>query len=337
MIAYSVIVPAYHSTQTLPHCLAALQRQSIDRACYEIIVVDDGSTDETASVAEQALDLSVAPNAHVIRAGHAGPAAARNIGAQAARGEIILFTDADCAPAGDWIEQMVQPFDDPQIAGAKGAYRTWQRSIVARFVQQEYQDKYDRMSHQTTIDFVDTYSAAYRREVFLANSGFDTAFTTASVEDQEFSFRLAAQGYRLVFVPRAIVHHRHDANLSDYLRRKFGIGYWKALLLRRHPNKVVRDSHTPQVIKVQMGLLAVALLGTFSPVLVPDLAWLALSAWLLLLLTMLPLLIKIARRDPAVVWIAPLMIMLRALGLGAGLIAGFLRFYLQPSSAAQPS
>jgi cellulose synthase/poly-beta-1,6-N-acetylglucosamine synthase-like glycosyltransferase len=271
----------------------------------------------------------------VIRAPHGGPAHARNLGAQAARGEILAFTDADCEPAHDWLERLTAPLRNETVMGAKGVYRTRQKSLVARFVQQEYQDKYDRLAKQATIDFVDTYSAAYRRDVFLANGGFDESFTTASVEDQEFSFRLAAQGHRLVFAPAAAVYHQHDATLSEYARRKFGIGCWKMLVLRRHPGKAMRDSHTPQLLKVQMGLLAAALLTT-AATLLNHTAWVLAAdiCWLLLLVSMLPLLSKIAWRDPAVIPVAPLLIGARALCLGLGLVRGFQRFTLQPKSPA---
>ena len=144
-----------------------------------------------------------------------------------------------------------------RVAGAKGTYLTGQRAVVARFTQLEYEDRYDRMVGVETIDFIDTYSAAYRRDIFLANGGFDTTFLAASVEDQEFSFRLAEKGYRLVFVPAAKVFHRHNHTLSAYTRRKFFIGYWKVLVTRRHPGRAVKDSHTPQALKLQMGLAAV--------------------------------------------------------------------------------
>ena len=332
MLTYSVIVPAYRATDVLPRCVAALRDQSLPCDAYEIIVVDDGSPDQTADVAEKILGDA---NGRVIRAPHGGPAHARNLGAQAARGAILAFTDADCEPAHDWLEHLTAPLHDETIAGTKGVYRTRQKSLVARFVQQEYQDKYDRLANQTTIDFVDTYSAAYRREVFLASGGFDENFTTASVEDQEFSFRLTAQGHRLVFAPRAVVYHQHDATLSEYARRKFGIGCWKMLVLKRHPGKAVRDSHTPQLLKVQMLLLAGALLTTVATTLNYN-AWVIAADvfWLLVLISMLPLLSKIARRDPAVIVIAPLMIGARALCLGLGLLRGFQRFTLQPKSVA---
>jgi len=297
---------------------------------YEIIVVDDGSIDNTAEAARK----SGADK--VLRLPHQGPAAARNAGVEAAVGDIVLFTDADCEPAPDWVEKMTSPFDDPEVVGAKGVYRTRQRGLVARFVQLEYEDRYDRMARQEQIDFIDTYSAAYRRDVFLKNGGFDPIFITASVEDQEFSFRLARKGYKLVFVPDAIVYYHHEANLIEYFRRKFGIGYWKALLLRWHPEKAVRDSHTPQVLKFQILLLGLTGLGIFLGLFRPE-GWLIASgSAFLFFLSTVPFILKAARKDPPVALIAPAMLVIRAFALGVGLLAGFLRFGPRPAPRRAP-
>ncbi len=330
---FSIIIPAYQAATVLPQCLDALCHQSIDRSRYEIIVVDDGSPDNTADVAEQALQnqspAHVIRAAQVIRAAHGGPAHARNLGVQAAQSNLVLFTDADCEPAPDWIEQLSGAFVDPVISGAKGAYRTRQTSLIARFVQQEYQERYDRLQRLTPIDFVDTHAAAYRRDVFIAQGGFDAVgLPTASVEDQEFSFRLAASGHRLVFVPEAVVYHQHNTSLQRYFRRKYHIGYWKIYVLRRHPAKALRDSHTPQMIKVQIVLLAAALSITLAALLLPIGPNVPIGVWVAFFLTLGPLLIKIARRDPAVLLVAPLMIGVRTLALGLGMFNGLLRFYV---------
>jgi cellulose synthase/poly-beta-1,6-N-acetylglucosamine synthase-like glycosyltransferase len=316
---YSVIIPAYQAAAVLPRCLQALQQQTAPRDHYEIIVVDDGSTDDTAAIADQLLHDQPA---QVIRAPHSGAALARNLGAQAARGSVLIFTDADCEPAPNWLEQLTRVFTDPAVSGARGVYRTRQRSLIARFVQQEYLERYDRLTPLTPIDFVDTYSAAYRREVFLDNGGFSTGFPAASVEDQELSFRLNQRGHRLVFVPEAMVYHQHNATLSSYFRRKFKIGYWKIAVLKRHPGKARRDSHTPQIVKAQIGLISAALLSTFIALCLPSEPLIPIGLWLILELTMLPLLVKIARRDPPVLIVAPLLILTRALALGLGLLAG---------------
>jgi len=319
----SVIVPAYNAGDTLSSCLSALRAQSLPGAQYEVVVVDDGSTDGTADIARQF-------GARLICQQNAGPAAARNRGAQAARGQILLFTDSDCEPAPDWIEHMVAPFGDPELQGAKGAYRTRQKELVARFVQLEYEEKYDRLLRQPWIDFVDTYSAAYRRDVFLANGGFDDAFSAASVEDQEFSFRLARKGYKLAFVPTAIVYHTHDASLGEYWRRKFGIGYWKALLLRLHPERMIGDSHTPQSLKAQIGLA-----GLMMPMLLlvpwwPAVRWPSLAVVLAFVLTVLPFLVRAAPRGWAMLLVCPFLLLVRALALGSGLLVGATHFCRRP-------
>ena len=310
----SVIIPAYNAAGTIADCLTALAHQTTVRALYEIIVVDDGSTDATRAIAEKYSDV------RVMTTTHRGAAAARNVGARAARGDIFLFTDADCAPTENWIAAMFAPFADARVVGAKGIYRTRQRERIARFVQLEYEEKYARMSRAPTIDFIDTYSAAYRRDALLANSGFDETLPVA--EDQEFSFRLAQQGRRLMFAPEAIVYHRHVATLGAYVRRKFRIGYWKVRVHVRHPSKVWHDSHTPPTLKLQT-VLFLAILAVMSAAVFVPMAW-GLVALLaaILFVSALPLVGFVARRDPALALIALPMIGARAGALGAGLVAG---------------
>lgn len=315
----SVVVPVYNGARCIASCLDSLMHQTVAPDSYEIVVVDDGSTDETVSIVRQyPVQCLTQP--------HSGAATARNLGWRAAHGSLILFTDADCRPASDWIESLCAPFKDPRISGAKGVYRTCQRGLVARFVQLEYEEKYRRLAHQSKIDFVDTYSAAYRKSVLQAVGGFDDRFPNASVEDQELSFRLAKSGYRLVFQPQAVVYHEHVSHLLAYTRRKFRIGFWKALVHLRHPDKIVRDSHTPQSLKIQMLLIATM---AVTPGLGPALGW-QVVLWLLaaegglLLASMMPLAGKVYARDRAVLPIVPGMLIVRALALAIGLMCGII-------------
>lgn len=311
----SVVVPVRNGAACLPACLDALQAQTLTADRYEIIVIDDGSIDGTPALARR-------PGVACDSIAASGPAAARNHGARQAHGEILLFTDADCVPAAEWAETLLAAFADPEVVGAKGAYRTRERGRVPRFVQLEYLSKYRRMAKLPDIDFIDTYSAAYRRTVFLANDGFDTSFPTASVEDQEFSFRLARKGYRLKFVPGAIVYHRHDLTAAAYMRRKFWIGYWKAFLLRRHPEKALTDSHTPASQRLQIALLATAALALGLSWFWPGLAAAALAVMLLFVLTAVNFLTFVAQADPGVLPVALPLLFARAASLGLGLAAG---------------
>jgi cellulose synthase/poly-beta-1,6-N-acetylglucosamine synthase-like glycosyltransferase len=247
-IQASVVVPVRNGEKVLPRCLGSLLEQTVSRSDYEIVVVDDGSTDRTFQVAR---DFGV----RLVSQPPQGPSVARNRGVEEALAPIVLFTDADCAPARDWIERMLEPFEDPEVAGVKGTYTSGQKSLTARFVQREYESKYERMAAFPVIDFIDTYSAGFRREAFRAAGGYDPAYETASVEDQEFSFRLHERGAKMLFVPEARVDHFHVDRWPKYLRKKFKIGYYKALLLIQHPDRIKGDSHTPRSLQLQILLL----------------------------------------------------------------------------------
>jgi lipopolysaccharide/colanic/teichoic acid biosynthesis glycosyltransferase/glycosyltransferase involved in cell wall biosynthesis len=317
----SVIVPAKDAAKTIGECIQALLHQEGMRfdSDYEVIIVDDGSTDDTALIAQRYF-------VSVIQKKNEGPAAARNAGARIAKGSLLAFTDADCAPSPTWLSDLAQRFSNPEVVGVKGAYRTNQIELVPRFVQLEYEYKYVRMLQQYTIDFIDTHSAAYRKEVFSHNGGFDESFPVPSVEDQEFSFRLARKGYRLVFEPDAVVFHQHDRNVSEYLQRKFGIGYWKAFMLHWIPEKAFSDSHTAPTQRLEILLLALMLFTIPVIVLLPTYGSLFFLIILVVFLaTISPFLRFIGSQDPKVLWIAPGMLFLRAGALGTGLLRGFIR------------
>jgi len=305
----------YNGATTLDACLRALAMQTVDPSRYEVIVVDDGSTDGSAEIAaEHGMTL--------IRQARQGAAAARNRGAQQAHGLILLFTDADCEPLPTWIEEMLAPFADSAVAGAKGTYRTRQQSLVARFTQAEYEEKYDRLARLERIDFVDTHAAAYRRDLFLEAGGFDASFPAALVEDQELSYRLAERGHKLVFAPAACVYHQHPATTWHYARRKIQLGRWKVRVHLRHPAKAVRDSYTPWTQKAQLVLLplfagfaAAAALGSAPWLIAAGLAGLGLGSTL-------PLLRKAVRFGWPVVLVTPLLVLVRALALDLGMAWG---------------
>jgi glycosyltransferase involved in cell wall biosynthesis len=317
VIDYSVVVPAYQAAGEIGACVVALRAQSMDRARYEILVVDDGSTDGTAGCARGAGADRV-----LVLPRRGGAAAARNAGLQAARGAIVLFTDADCQPAPEWLPRMAAPFADPRVAGVKGALCTRQRALIARLTQLEYDIRYERMARRPSIDFVDTGAAAFRRILLLRYGGFDAAYAVPSAEDVDLSFRLARDGQRLVFVPDACVYHPHPASLRAYLARKGRYGLWRALLYLRYPEKIAGDAHTDPALKLQF--LLVALVGLLG---VGGLVWRPLWAAAALALggflgTTLPFVRWAWPRDRAVALAWPGVTLLRVLVQGVGLAVG---------------
>ena len=314
-VRFSVIIPAYNAESTLAACLKALDSQSMPREDYEVIVVDDGSTDGTSRIAKRF-------NINFIFQKNQGPAVARNRGANAAVGDIILFTDSDCVSDHNWIQEMVRPFNNPDIIGVKGAYKTRQTSLAARFAQAEFEDRYDLLQKYHYIDMIDTYSAAFQKDVFLKIGGFDEGFPVANNEDTDLSYRLVASGYKLIFNPRAFVYHTHPDTLIKYLTVKFWRGYWRMVVYRRYPDKAVKDTYTPKVVKIQTLLTAFSL-----PLLC--LSWLATIffyltglCWSIVIISSFPFSIKTFRKNKKVVLISPAVILLRSLVFAIGGLLG---------------
>jgi cellulose synthase/poly-beta-1,6-N-acetylglucosamine synthase-like glycosyltransferase len=184
------------------------------------------------------------------------------------------------------------------------------------------------MKRDCHIDFVDTYAAGFVKDDFLKAGKFDTRFSTASVEDQEFSFRMWKNGYRMVFNPAARVYHTHSDTLWNYMKKKFRIGFWKALVLKSHPKKLVRDSHTPQTLKLEMGFAMLFLTSlVLSPVSSQALFY-GLFPLAGFVVTICPFVLKLFRQDPAVALFAPFLLSARAVSLSLGLMAGALEFYV---------
>ncbi len=323
----SVIIPAYNAAQIIGECLEALLHQSMDQADYEVIVVDDGSTDGTDEIAR-------AHGVRVFSQPNQGPTTARNQGVAQAGGDILLFTDADCVPAETWIEEMVKPLSDPEVVGVKGAYATRQQGLTPRFIQLEFEDRYRLLRRDKYIDFVDTHAAAFKRRVFDIAGGFDPSIPGPTAEDADLSYRIASLGYKMVFNPKAIVYHRHPERWLDYLWVKLWRSCWRISAYRKHPGKMIRDSYTPQVLKIQIILLYAALgslLGTFF---FGGFVWVALGALVLLVISTLPFAWEAWQKDRAVGLIAPFILISRSAAFGLGVIAG-LAILLVWSGAAE--
>jgi glycosyltransferase involved in cell wall biosynthesis len=313
----SIVVPTFNGASRIGACLNALLQQE-STLTAEIVVVNDGSNDDTEHLVKSFSGI------HLINQANAGPAAARNRGVRESRGDIIIFTDDDCVPAPDWLEAMTAPFTDANIAGVKGIYRTRQKQLIARFIQIEYEDRYRRMARFPSIDFIDTYSAAFRRKNFLDIGGFDTGFPVACAEDAELSYRMSSRKWTMRFAPQAIVYHTHPANLWQYLKKKYKFAYWRVLATRKNPQKAFRDSHTPQLMKLQMLFPPALLLAMAADLTKQSRGRNSLAVACLFLGSTLPFAFRAARKDPMVGLVSPALLALRACAQALGVSAGLL-------------
>ncbi len=315
-----MIVPVYNNQAYINKCLEALLKQTYEHKDYEVIVVDDGSCDNTANIVK-------ACTVKYIYQTNQGPAAARNRGVKEAEGEIILFTDSDCMPDSNWISEMLKPFKDMDVAAVKGAYRTEQKRIMARFAQLEFEERFEMLKRAGSIDMVDTYSAGFRKEIFRKTGGFDTSFPVANNEDTELSYRMSMLGLKMVFNPKAIVYHlNHPDSVRRYARLKFWRGYWRIVVYKRFPDKMLKDTYTPQTLKLQtlafFGIMCSLTVAVISPAwgIYPSIA----AAMLFLILSM-PFMVLAFKKEPVIAIISPAFILLRAASIGFGALWGVLK------------
>ncbi len=244
-IKASVVIPTYNAQSRIAETLNALNKQT--KKNFEVVLVDDGSTDDTYKAVK---NFKAMFPLRIIRQENRGPACARNKGANNARGEILIFMDSDCVPKKDFIDEILSPFSNPQVAGVQGEYETKNKDkIIARYVGYEIFYRHERMSNLKRIDHVATYACAYRKRDF--GKGFATCFKKANMEDTEFSYRLAEKGKLLVFQPKAIVLHPHPSGLSRFLKQQYIRGYWRALGHKLHPEKLLNDSYMGPTMFIQ--------------------------------------------------------------------------------------
>ncbi|MBI3602294.1 MAG: glycosyltransferase [Candidatus Omnitrophica bacterium] len=233
----SVIVPAYNACKTIGQTLKALAQQDYAEA-FEIIVVDDGSSDQTAEV------IHSFANARYVHQPHAGPAAARNHGASLAKGRMLAFTDADCIPHKDWLSQLMGGFVAGDVAVVMGSYGiTNSENLLAYCVYREILFRHQHLLPDFPKVF-GSYNVCIQRHVFEHVGGFSTAYRYASGEDNDLSYKIIESGWRIYFERNALVDHFHPTQIGIYLKEQFRHGLWRVMLYASHPAIVTGDGYT---------------------------------------------------------------------------------------------
>ena len=256
MIKASVIIPAYNAAKTITNTLTALKEQTRDD--FEVIVVDDGSTDDTTKLVTQFSEQNSLP-VKLFRQENAGPATARNHGAGQANGDILIFLDSDCLPAENWIDEMIGPLGE-DVAGCYCWNRVRNKeSIVARYVDHEMTRRHERMVGKD-IDAISTYSASFLKRVFTECGGFDTQYREASGEDFDLTYSIVRAGYKLRFVDTTFVYQYHPSSWREYFVKQFKRGYWSVKLHLKNRDRIIKkDSYFGFELQIQFCATLLAL------------------------------------------------------------------------------
>lgn len=263
----SVIIPAYESQATIAGCLRALRSQTFPE--FEVIIVDSSPSDGVEKMA-----LTHFPE---VRYEHSPrrllPHAARNLGVQRARSDLLVFTDPDVYPEPKWIEQLVAVYQDTRhvIVGAIACFgRKWIDAGVhfCKF------DKWLPGGQPRLVDISPTVNMLCPRNIYEEMGGF---VENLMLGDTEFSWRLTQHGHRMWFVPTAVVRHHHLTTWSDSLRERYQRGKEFAFL-RMESGKWGRSKILLYAIFSALPLRLVKIMGrglvnTWRAKLLPEYLW----------------------------------------------------------------
>jgi GT2 family glycosyltransferase len=234
----TVVVPTYNRSDLLGETLRKLlHEQSASADDYEIVVVDDGSTDETPSV----VAAVGAPESRLryYRQENRGPAAARNLGTREAKGKIILFTGDDCIPERGLILAHLQAHErtgDVGVVGHVAWHPDLEMTPLMLFLDHGVQFGFTYINDPENVTFWTFYTAncSIQRHWLEEAGGFDEDFRHAAYEDIELAYRMMQRGLRIVYRRAALTYHHHAPSLDRHLARTRLCGRAAVTFWRKH-------------------------------------------------------------------------------------------------------
>ena len=232
----SVVVCSYNGERTIRECLEGLL--SLDYPNFEVIVVDDGSTDATSAIAR---DYGF----RLITTGNLGLSNARNVGMQAASGEIIAYLDDDACPDPHWLTYLAATFLSTDYAGVGGPNLTPPGDgPIASCVARAPGNPVHVLLTDQEAEHIPGCNMAFRKGCLEAIGGFDPRFRVAG-DDVDVCWRLQQRGWTLGFSPAAVVWHHRRNSIRGYWKQQRGYGTAEALLERKWPEKHNTAGHIP--------------------------------------------------------------------------------------------
>ena len=267
MMSASIVIPVYNGRKTIALAIdSALAQDYTPKP--EIIVIDDGSTDDTPEICLRYPDIKFIPKSN------GGPSSARNAGWRAAAGEVVFFMDSDCVAPQTWVSSLMRHHEEEGIGCTGAIYGIANpQYLLARVIYYEFLRRYEFCGKYTS--FIGSYGYSFRRTVLEEVGGYDETYLDASHEDNDLGWRIIQNGYRLLLDKNCAMKHHFPTSLSSYLRIQRKHGYWRMKLIRNFPGSAKGDDYSNVFDYIQPPLYLLALI-----LLVP---WLLFWQWIFLL------------------------------------------------------
>lgn len=231
---FSIIIPTYNTDVVLIQCLEALCNQSVDKKCFEVIVVNDGGKTEIyerLKFFKQHLDIKY------FYQQNKGPAAARNLGIKKAKGDIILFLDDDSLPTKNWFKAVVKAWEKfPDFDGIGGYTISEVTDSIYCRVNSDFFNWYlGQYSDDELHPFLVTCNAGYRKSILNKIRNFDERFKKASGEDRDLNIKISKIGGSLRLDKNILVYHDRDLTFRSYVKKHFNYGIAAHNIYARYP------------------------------------------------------------------------------------------------------
>jgi glycosyltransferase involved in cell wall biosynthesis len=242
-VFFSIVIPTYNRQPILEKCLRALEQQRYDEALisgYEVVVVDDGSTDGTVDWLRQ--NQAEFPHVRLIEQDHKGPAAARNLGVEMAKGDTIIFIDSDLVVLDGFLQAHASALKVAQVRTGGDLIFTYGRVVNTANFDDPTSEPFKITDYSQA--FFATGNVAIAKHWLVKAGLFDTQFTLYGWEDLELGVRLKNLGLSLVKVPEAVGYHWHPPfSLEDVpalIDKEIQRGRMGVLFYQKHPTREVR-------------------------------------------------------------------------------------------------
>jgi len=313
MVDISVVIPICNSEKTIKRTIEALLSQKTEKS-YEVIVVDDGSTDETPNIIQKY-------PIKIILKKNAGPSVARNTGWKAASGKIVAFTDSDCIPVPDWLDTISKHFQDLSVGGVGGTYKTENRgSILATYIGEDIGFRHNRLRKE--IEATGTFSAAFRKNLLKQVGGFDETYEKATAEDFDLCFAIRKTGYKIIYEPKAIVGHYHKEEFLKYMKSQFWHSVWRVYVYKKYKNMAKGDQYTPITTLVQVPITLLLLLSLVLGIFIGKLSIVSIFLVGILLILTVPFISYEIRKNPLIAMTGVFMQLIRNIVWAVGFVCG---------------
>jgi len=242
-LSFSVVVCSYNGSRTIRECLEHVTNLRYPK--YEVIVVDDGSTDDTGEIAKE-FDV------RLIQTENRGLSAARNAGRELAGGEIVAYLDDDAYPDPDWLSYYNSAFQrsDHVLIGGPNLSPLHDPPI-AQCVARSPGGPNHVLLTDTIAEHVPGCNMAFRKSRLEEIGGFDAIFRAAG-DDVDVCWRIQEKGWTVGFAPTAVVWHHRRASVSAYWKQQRGYGQAEALLQQKWPSRFNASNHLPWSGRIYM-------------------------------------------------------------------------------------